>query len=164
MAPWEPARPTHPTVNAMPAPQPKKVIGPQPVDDGLDKIPMQKASPVWVVAGVVLVVVIGGLVAFSLFSGKKATTAAAQATASLSAEPETQVDQKAQREHAAMTQRALAALEEKKKEEQAKAPEVASDQPEAEKPKAAAKKSGGGPAPAADKLKELGASIESQLK
>jgi hypothetical protein len=114
---------------------------------------------------VVLVLVVGGLVGFSLFGGSKSVPAAAQAAASLSAEPEApQLDQKAQREHAAMTQRALAALEEKKKEEQAKAPEVASDQPEAEKPKAAARKSGGGPAPAADKLKDLGASIESQLK
>jgi hypothetical protein len=127
---------------------------------------MQKASPVWVVAGVVLVLVLGGLVGFSFLSGKKSTTAAALPNAALSAEPEPQnpqLDQKAQREHAAMTQRALAALEEKKKEQTA-APEVASDKPEAEKPKAAPKKSGGAPAPAADKLKDLGASIESQLK
>ncbi len=149
----------------MPAPEPKKISGPKPLDDGLDKIPMQKASPVWVVAAVVLVLVVGGLVGFNLLGGSKPAPAAAQAAASLSAEPETaQLDQKAQREHAAMTQRALAALEEKKKEELAKAPEVASAEPEAEKPKAAARKSGGGPAPAADKLKDLGASIESQLK
>jgi hypothetical protein len=151
----------------MPSPEPKKVPGPKPADDGLDKIPMQKASPVWVVAGVVVVLVLGGLVGFSLFGGKRSTTAAALPNASLSAEPETnsQLDLKAQREHAAMTQRALAALEEKKKQEAAsEPPAVASDQPEAEKPKATPKKSGGGPAPKADKLKDLGASIESQLK
>ena len=128
---------------------------------------MQKASPAWVVAGVVVVLVLGGLLVFSLLTGRKPASTTALPNASLSAEPEAQnpqLDQKAQREHAAMTQRALAALEEKKKEEQAKAPEVASDQPEAEKPKVAAKKTGGAPAPAADKLKDLGANIESQLK
>jgi hypothetical protein len=150
----------------MPSPEPKRAPGPKPADDGLDKIPMQKANPAWVVAGVVIVLVLGGLVGFSLFRGKKSTTAAALPNASLSAEPENaQLLQKAQREHAAMTQRALAALEEKKKQEAASAPpEVASDKPEAEKTQAAPKKTGGGPAPAADKLKDLGASIESQLK
>jgi len=126
---------------------------------------MQKASPVWLVAGVVLVLVLGGLVGFSLLSGKKSSSSAAQPNASLSAEPEPQnpqLAQQAQREHAAMTQRALAALEEKKK-EQAAAPEVASETPEAEKPKAAPKKSGGAQAPAADKLKALGDGIASDL-
>ncbi len=154
----------------MPSPQPKKASGPQPADDGLDKIPMQKTSPVWIVASVVVVLVVGGLVAFNLSSGNKNPNAIPQPYASVSADPEppnAQVDQKAQREHQATTERALAALEAKKKEQATLEPgaaPVASDKPETEKPKPAAKKSGGAPPPAAAKLNELGASIESQLK
>ncbi len=154
----------------MPSPEPKKASGRQPADDGLDKIPMQKTSPAWIVAGVVIVLVVGGLVAFNLFSGSKSPTGGAQLNASVSAEPEPvnpQLDQKAQREHQATTERALAALEAKKKEEAAAEPAVApaaSDKPEGEKPKSAPKKAAGAPPPAAAKLNELGASIESQLK
>jgi hypothetical protein len=153
----------------MPSSEPKKASGPLPVDDGLDKIPMQKTSPVWIVAGVVLVLVVGGLAVFSFLGGKKATPTATQPTAPLSAEPESQsLDQKAQREHQAMTLRAMAALEEKKKEQsstdQASSAEAPSQKPEGDKPKAAGKRAGGGPAPGADKLNDIGKNIESALK
>ena len=125
---------------------------------------MQKTNPAWIIVGAVGVLIIGVLVVVSVL-GKKKTSASPEASVAVSAEPsylDLQAKRKAQLEHRAMTQRAMAAMKEQEKEKAQSAKEGPS-QPR----KAAAKRRSGpprGPAPRADKLEALGKDIESALE
>ncbi|MBN2195993.1 MAG: hypothetical protein JW751_24460 [Polyangiaceae bacterium] len=143
-------------------------------DDGLDVIPMNKTSPmVFLVIGGGLLVV-AALAVWGVAGRLQGDKAVAAIKAQVEASAVPSVDPKVQREHIAMTQRALAAAEEKKKEKEAE--EAAAKQAEAEVAEAAEQPAGpagaGAPPPiskaaatkAASDLDSLGDDIASQLK
>jgi cytoskeletal protein RodZ len=149
------ASPEQKRVSPAASPQQKRVSPAQRPDDGLDKIPMQKLSLGWVVAGLVVVLVVGGLVMFNLGGNNKSTPVVPELSASAEAQQADGVELKAQREHQAMTQRALAALETQKKEQTAAeaasqasaAADNAAPAADAKAPKGGPRKSWGAPPP-----------------
>jgi len=120
---------------------------PAPADDGLDVIPVNK-TPVGLIIGVlVAVLLVGGTLYWSM-KGTKSKPAHAGTAPAASEQGLSKAELEKQREHVAMTQRALAkaeqAAEAKKAEEEAKkAEEEENKQAEAAK----AKPGAGGPAP-----------------
>jgi hypothetical protein len=144
-----------------------EMAGANPGPNDFDAIPMQKTSPaVYIGAGIGGVVVLV-LILFMVLSGKsdkKEVEALKNQVASADAATKTPEQLKAEREHLAMTQRALEAAESKKKEAEAEAAKKAAaaapegDAAPSEGNAAAPKKGGGGkPAPGLGDLDQLGA-------
>ncbi len=147
---------------------------PAPADDGFDGIPMQKTNTVLIIAIAAGVLLIGSVIGYSMFGGKKTSSKdveqlKAQAAASAG---DTQLSAKEQREHLITTRKALEKFEaeeaERKQAEDAKKAEAEEAKKKAEAAKAAA---AAGPAPvsgaaakkAGSSLDSIGADYASQL-
>ena len=143
-------------------------------NDGLDAIPMKKSSPLLIVAIAAGVVVVGGVLAWSVFGGKKTSAKEVEdlkAKVAASAEGST-LTTKEQLEHIRRTRAAMEKYEqdEKQREAEEAAKKQAEEEAEAKK-KSAAAAPGGGPAPvsgaaakkAADSLDSIGADYASKL-
>jgi len=147
---------------------------PAPAGDGLDGIPMQKTKPGLIIAIVLGVLLVGGVVGWSVFGGKKTSSKDVEqlkAKAAASGE-NTELSAKEQRDHLLTTRKALEKFEaeeaERKKAEDAKKAEEEAEKKKAEAAKAAA---AAGPAPvsgaaakkAGSALDSIGADYASQL-
>lgn len=154
----------------------KNVASSEPID----AIPMKKSSPLMILAIIGGLVVVIGVVAFSLTRGKEKAAPAAQPQAAVAADTAGMTAEE-QRRHLEITQKAVANWKDQKAEDDAKkkaADEAAKEKETAAAPVAAggpaAAPAGGGeaPAPAAkkpppkkqmDDLDGLGAGISSEL-
>ena len=138
---------------------------PAPVDDGFEGIPMQKTKPGMIIAIVAGVLVVGGVIGYSLFGGKKTSSKdVEQLKAQVAASSQgPQLTAKEQQEHLATTRKALekfeAAEAERKKEEAAKKAQEEEEKKKAEAAKAAA---AAGPAPVSGTAaKKAGSALDS---
>jgi hypothetical protein len=147
---------------------------PAPADDGLDGIPMQKTNTGVIIAIVAGVLLVGGVIGYSVFGGKKTSSKDVEelkAKVAASAEGP-QLSAKEQQAHLLTTRKALEKFEaeeaERKKAEEAKKAEEEEKQKKAEATKAAA---AAGPAPvsgaaakkAGSTLDSIGADYANQL-
>jgi ABC-type Na+ efflux pump permease subunit len=154
--------------------QQQRAPAPAPADDGLGGIPMQKTNTGLIIAIAVGVLLVGGVIGYSMFGGKKTSSKEVeQLKAKVAGSAEgSQLSAKEQREHLLTTRKALAKFEaeeaERKKAEDAKKAEEEEQKKKAEAAKAAA---AAGPAPvtgaaakkAGSSLDSIGADYASQL-
>ena len=138
---------------------------PAPADDGFDGIPMQKAKPGLIIAIAAGVLLVGGVIGYTVFGGKKASSKDVEdlkARVAASAEG-AGMTAKEQREHLITTRKALEKFEaeeaELKRAEEAKKAQAEEEKKKAEAAKAAA---AAGPAPVSGAAaKKAGSSLDS---
>jgi hypothetical protein len=134
---------------------------------------MKKSSPVLIVAIAVGVLAVGGVVAWSVFGGKKTSSKEVEdlkAKVAASADGD-QLSSKEQLEHIRRTRAAMEKYEAEEKQREAAEAAKKQAEEEAAKSKEAAKSGGGGPAPvsggaakkAGSDLDSIGADYASQL-